>query len=143
MKINQKGINLIKTFEGCKLKAYQDQGGVWTIGYGWAQNVHPNDVWEQGHADYMLIKALDQFEHAVTAGIGISKTTNNQFSAMVSLAYNVGQGNFVKSSLLKHHKAGEYAEAADSFLMWDKVAGRSNAGLARRRRAERSLYLEY
>jgi lysozyme len=60
---------------------------------------------------------------------------------MVSLAFNVGLGNFEKSSVLRYHNAGQYQQAADAFLLWDKAAGRVMAGLTRRRHQEREMYL--
>ena len=143
MKVNDAGLALIKNFEGCKLKAYQDQGGVWTIGYGWAQNVKPTDVWTQEQAEKKFVDAVSIFSNSVYSKLGDnSLTTPNQFSAMVSLAYNIGIGNFSKSSVLRFHKEGNYAKAADSFLLWNKVKGEINKGLTRRRTAERALYLE-
>ena len=142
MKTNDKGLALIRQFEGCRLKAYQCPAGVWTIGYGWTHGVKPNDHWTQSHAEEMLIKGLDQYENAVQSAIGMNKTTTNQFSAFVSICYNIGVGNFVKSSMLRHHKAGDYAKAADAFLLWNKAGGKVLNGLIKRRQAERALYLE-
>ena len=67
--------------------------------------------------------------------------TENQFSAMVSLAYNIGPGNFINSSVLVNHMLDKFEEAADCFLLWDKAGGRVLDGLVRRRNAERDLYL--
>lgn len=67
-------------------------------------------------------------------------TTQHQFDAMVSFAYNVGIGNLTKSTLLKLHKAGNYAGAADEFATWNKAAGKVMAGLTKRRAAEAALY---
>jgi lysozyme len=142
MKINEAGLALIRQFEGCRLKAYKCPAGVWTIGYGWTHGVKPSDHWTQSHAEEMLIKGLDQYENVVQSAVGINKTTANQFSAFVSICYNIGVGNFVKSSMLRHHKAGDYAKAADSFLLWNKAGGKVLNGLIKRRQAERALYLE-
>ena len=142
MKTNKSGLALIRKFEGCRLKAYQCPAGVWTIGYGWTHGVKPGDHWTQAHAEEMLIKGLDQYENAVQSAIGMHKTTANQFSAFVSICYNIGVGNFVKSSMLRHHKAGDYEKAADAFLLWNKAGGKVLNGLIKRRQAERLLYLE-
>ena len=142
MIINKKGVDLIKEFEGCKLHAYQDQRGRWTIGYGWARNVNPGDIWTQDKADRYLAEALDDYNRAISSYLGTAPTTSNQFSAMVSLAYNIGIGNFLNSSVLRNHKLKQYDKAADSFLLWDKVNAKFNKGLHRRRVAERALYVE-
>jgi lysozyme len=142
MKTNESGLALIRQFEGCRLKAYKCPAGVWTIGYGWTHGVKPTDQWTQAQAEEMLVKGLDQYENAVQSAIGAHATTSNQFSALVSICYNIGAGNFVKSSMLRHHKAGDYAKAADAFLLWNKAGGKVLNGLTKRRQAERALYLE-
>ena len=142
MKTNKAGLALIRQFEGCRLKAYKCPAGVWTIGYGWTHGVKPTDQWTQAQAEEMLVKGLDQYENAVQSAIGAHATTSNQFSALVSICYNIGAGNFVKSSMLRHHKAGDYAKAADAFLLWNKAGGKVLNGLTKRRQAERALYLE-
>jgi lysozyme len=142
MKTNEAGLALIRQFEGCRLKAYKCPAGVWTIGYGWTHGVKPTDQWTQAQAEEMLVKGLDQYENAVQSAIGAHATTSNQFSALVSICYNIGAGNFVKSSMLRHHKAGNYAKAADAFLLWNKAGGKVLNGLTKRRQAERALYLE-
>ncbi len=133
---------LIRQFEGCRLKAYKCPAGVWTIGYGWTHGVKSTDQWTQAQAEEMLVKGLNQYENAVQSAIGAHSTTSNQFSALVSICYNIGAGNFVKSSMLRHHKAGDYAKAADAFLLWNKAGGKVLNGLTKRRQAERALYLE-
>jgi lysozyme len=142
MKTNDAGLALIRQFEGCRLKAYKCPAGVWTIGYGWTHGVKPTDQWTQAQAEEMLVKGLDQYENAVQSAIGAHVTTSNQFSALVSICYNIGAGNFVKSSMLRHHKAGDYQKAADAFLLWNKAGGKVLNGLTKRRQAERALYLE-
>jgi lysozyme len=136
MKTNESGLALIRQFESCRLKAYKCPAGVWTIGYGWTHGVKPTDQWTQAQAEEMLVKGLDQYENAVQSAIGAHSTTSNQFSALVSICYNIGAGNFVKSSMLRHHKAG------DAFLLWNKAGGKVLNGLTKRRQAERALYLE-
>lgn len=144
MQTSQAGFNLIKEFEGCRLHAYPDPatgGEPWTIGYGWAQNVKPGDVWTQEKAEAMLIEGVKPFEAAVRKVIGQSKTTQHQFDAMVCFCYNVGPANFEKSSVAREHIAGNYKNAAEAFLRWNKAAGKVMAGLTRRREAEKRLYL--
>lgn len=139
---NAAGLEIIKRNEGLRLDAYPDPatgGDPWTIGYGHTGQVHEGMTISQAQADAYLAEDLDKFESGVNDLI--EQATDNQFSAMVSLAYNVGLGNFEKSSVLKYHNAGDYAAAADAFLLWNKAAGRVFAGLDRRRHEERALYL--
>ena len=140
MECCEKGLCLIKEFEGCKLKAYKCPAGVWTIGYGWTSGVKPGDVWTQAKAEEMLVKGVVPYSNAVSKAC--PKATQNQFDAMVSLCYNIGPGNFAKSSVVRFHNAGKFSKAADAFLMWNKGGGKVLAGLTRRRKAERKLYLE-
>lgn len=141
MKTNKLGIDLIKQFEGCELKAYKDGGGVLTIGYGHTGNdVYPDQLISEDEADQLLGDDLCRFE----AGVGrILKVgvTPNQFSALVAFAFNVGLGSLFKSTLLTKLNDGYPAEAADEFLKWDKIHGVDSPGLLRRRRAERELFL--
>ena len=144
--VNQATIDLIKSNEGCVLDAYPDPatgGDPWTIGYG---HTGP-DVFEglsitQQRAEELLRQDLGRFEDGVNDALAESaNTTENQFGAMVSLAFNIGLGNFAKSSVLREHNEGTYEAAADAFRMWNKAAGKEMKGLTRRRDEERSLYL--
>lgn len=135
-----KGLCLIKEFEGCRLKAYKCPAGVWTIGYGWTPGVKPGQVWTQEQAEEMLAKGVKPY--AATVAKTCPHASQNQFDAMVSLCYNIGPGNFIKSSVARLHNQGNFNAAADAFLKWNKGGGKVLAGLDRRRRAERKLYLE-
>jgi lysozyme len=143
--INQAGIDLIKSFENCKLNAYQDVRGIWTIGWGHIAGVTEGMVYTQAQADDALLADLRGAEAAVEKGVGAAATTDDQFAAMVSLCYNIGAGAFAGSTVLRDHRAGAYPEAADAFLMWNKatIDGVLKAvpGLTRRRNTERTLYL--
>jgi len=143
MKTSQEGIDLIKRFEGCKLEAYPDPGTghvPWTIGYGHTgPDVTQGLKISQGTAEILLRQDLAKFEDAVTKYAG--KAHQNQFDAMVSLCYNIGQGNFSKSSVARLHRNGQYTGAAAAFLLWNKAGGKILAGLVNRRKAERNLYL--
>jgi len=142
--MNQAGIDLIKSFEGLELKAYPDPGtggDPWTIGYGHTgPEVKPGLVWTQEEADAALVKDLDKFVSGVTALL-TSSVTPNQFSALVSFAYNCGLANLKSSTLLKKVNAGDIAGAANEFPRWNKAAGKVLAGLTRRREAEKALFL--
>ncbi len=142
MKISQKGIDLIKQFEGINLKAYPDPGTggePWTIGYGHTGGVKKGDVITQAQAEDLLRKDLIKFEAGVSNALTV-ETTQNQFDAMVSLAYNIGLGNFTKSTLLRKHNAKCWQCAAAQFGVWRNAGGKVMTGLIRRRAAERELY---
>lgn len=144
-KIDDAGLALIKEFEGVKLDAYQDVAGIWTIGYGHIKGVTPGMHITSEEAEQTLQDDLAGTESAVDDATKGAATTDNQFSAMVAFAFNVGSANFRQSSLLKDHLIGKYTDAADAFLLWNKA--RVNgvlqpvSGLTRRRAAERELYL--
>jgi lysozyme len=143
--INDAGLNLIKSFEGCRLAAYQDVAGIWTIGYGHIRGVREGMTITEPQATEFLQQDLADTETAVDAMTSSAPTTNNQYAAMVSLCFNIGSGNFRTSSVLRFHLARDYTSAADAFLLWDKshVNGQlvEVQGLLNRRRAERDLYL--
>ena len=141
MRTNFYGLDLIKTFEGLRLEAYLCPAGKWTIGYGRARGVHEGDTITKAQADAMLEDDLEVFEEGVRSALHGAPATDNQFSAMVCLAYNIGLGNFLKSAVLRDHKAAHYPLAANDFLNWRKVNGEVCHGLERRRLAERDLYL--
>jgi GH24 family phage-related lysozyme (muramidase) len=146
MKTGERGLKLIKEFEGCKLKAYQCPAGVWTIGigsthYGDGTPVTKNRTLpNEGAALALLAATIGQYEKAVNATD--VELTQNEYDALVCLCYNIGAGNFFKSTLVKMLKAGDdKAEIAKQFLRWDKAGGKSLAGLTRRRNAEAELFL--
>lgn len=142
MKISQAGLDLIKAFEGLVLKAYTCPAGVLTIGYGHTgPDVYPGLRITADQAEDLLRKDLAKFERGVLMYLDGVPTAQAQFDAMVSLAFNIGLGGFMRSSVLRHHKAGNRLRAAASFLMWVKGGGKTLPGLVRRRNAERKLYL--
>ena len=139
MKTSQYGIDLIKHFEGCELKAYKCPAGVWTIGYGHTKGVEPGDEWSEDHANHMLEVELEEYEgyvsKYVTAPLG-----QNQFDALVSWTYNLGGGNLSASTMLKVLNAGEYDEVPNQMLRWNKAGGKVLEGLTRRRQAEGDMF---
>jgi lysozyme len=144
-RINQAGLNLIKQFEGFRSKAYLCPAKVWTIGYG--STFYPNgrrvksgDVIDRAQGEELLKATVKTFESGVDRAVTVP-LTNNQFSALVSFAFNVGLGAFRGSTLLRVLNRGNYQEAANQLLRWDKAGGRKLAGLTRRRKAERKLFL--
>ncbi|KJM49097.1 muraminidase [Enterobacter roggenkampii] len=145
MQTSEKGIALIKQFEGCKLTAYQDSVGVWTIGYGWTQPVDGKPIRagmtiKQEIAERLLKTGLVSYESDVSrlVKVGLSQ---GQFDALVSFTYNLGARSLSTSTLLRKLNAGDYAGAADEFLRWNKAGGKVLNGLTRRREAERALFL--
>ena len=143
--IDDQGLALIRQFEGLRLDAYQDVAGIWTIGYGHIRGVTPGMRITEAQADQALLDDLAGTQSAVNSAIGDAATTDNQFSAMVVLCFNIGSANYCSSTVLQEHLAGNYQAAADAFLMWNKahVSGELQvvAGLGNRRTAERALYL--
>ena len=145
MQTSDKGIALIKQFEGCKLTAYQDSVGVWTIGYGWTQAVDGKPIRagmtiKQETAERLLKTGLVSYESDVSRLVKVS-LTQGQFDALVSFTYNLGARSLSTSTLLRKLNAGDYAGAADEFLRWNKAGGKVLNGLTRRREAERALFL--
>jgi GH24 family phage-related lysozyme (muramidase) len=136
---------ILRGAEGCRLTAYPDPGSggaPWTIGWGaTGPDIRAGMVWTQAQADARLAQDLDQLAVKMTQACGCAPTTDNQFGAMCSLAYNIGFGNFLGSSVLRFHHAGEHQDAAAAFGAWDKGGGRVLPGLVRRRAAEAALYL--
>ncbi|EQC2606303.1 TPA: lysozyme [Enterobacter hormaechei] len=145
MQTSEKGIALIKEFEGCKLTAYRDSVGVWTIGYGWTQPVDGKPIRagmtiKQETAERLLKTGLVRYESDVSRLVKVG-LTQGQFDALVSFTYNLGARSLSTSTLLRKLNAGDYAGAADEFLRWNKAGGKVLNGLTRRREAERALFL--
>lgn len=145
MQTSDKGIALIKEFEGCKLTAYQDSVGVWTIGYVWTQPVDGKPIRagmtiNQETAERLLKTGLVSYESDVSRLVKVG-LTQGQFDALVSFTYNLGARSLSTSTLLRKLNAGDYAGAADEFLRWNKAGGKVLNGLTRRREAERALFL--
>lgn len=135
MKTSKKGIDLIKSFEGCRLTAYRCPAGVWTIGYGHTAGVVPGQVITQSKAIDFLASDLIKYETAVTKNVKLP-LNQAQFDALVSFTYNCGAGNLAK--LIKNRN---YAQIADALLLYNKGGGKVLAGLTRRRKTERELFL--
>lgn len=138
--INKAGLDLIKSFEGLRLKAYQDSVGVWTIGYGHTKTATPGMVISEPEAEAMLRNDLAEAQGAVERLVK-QPLNDNEYAALVSFVFNLGSGNFSRSTLLKKLNAGNRKGAADQFLVWNKAGGKVLAGLTRRRQAERALFI--
>lgn len=141
MTSNQSGIDLIKSFEQLRLTAYLDLRGIPTIGWGHTgQDVHLGLIIDLQAANELFQKDLSRFEQGVSQLVKIT-LTNGQFSALVSFSYNVGLANLKSSTLLRKVNNNQLAAAANEFLRWDHIGRQQIAGLARRREAERALFL--
>lgn len=147
--LGEKGKALIQGFEQCRLTAYKDGGGVWTIGWGHTgPDVHEGLTWTQEEAD-MWFGADCAAAIAGVNSLVKAPVTQNQFDALVSFAFNVGLDidldtkaeGLGDSTLLRKLNAGDAAGAADEFLKWNHDNGKVVDGLTRRRVAERSLFL--
>jgi GH24 family phage-related lysozyme (muramidase) len=142
---SQAAIDLMHEFEGCRLTAYADPGSAdghpWTIGWGsTGPGISKGVVWTQKQADDRFAADVAKFAAKVRDLLAGASTTQAEFDAMVSFAYNVGIGAFGSSTLLKKHKAGDHAGAQREFARWNKNDGKVMAGLTRRRAAEAALY---
>ncbi|GGG66092.1 lysozyme [Edaphobacter dinghuensis] len=134
------GFALTKQFEGLRLTAYQDQVGVWTIGYGHTGGeVHGGMTITEDQADTLLhsdvAAAVTCVNRAVTSNIAQS-----QFDALVDFVFNLGCGSLLSSTLLRYINAGQFDLAAPQFLLWDHAGGVVVPGLLARRQAEMALF---
>jgi lysozyme len=137
--INEAGLHLIENFEGERLTAYDDGTGVWTDGYGHTgYDVYKGVTITQARAEQLLQMDLATAEKAVEAHLKVT-INPNQFAALVSLVYNVGAEGCPGIWPLINARLWE--QAADRFLVYDDKGYPEQAGLDRRRQAERSLFL--
>lgn len=142
--ISAAGLNLIKHFEGLYLKAYKDPVGIWTIGYGHTGLTHNDGTVKAGRvittaeAEDLLRYDLANFEGRVSRLVTVP-LSDDEHAALVSFDFNTG--GLADSTLRRLLNAGDYAGAADQFLRWDKAGGKTLAGLTRRRKSERNLFL--
>ena len=150
MRMSPRGVALLQSFEGCKLKSYDDGVGVWTIGWGSTKGVKPGDCITQVEADRRLREDdLPQYEKGVQDAVfgpfgGKAQISQNQFDAMVCLCYNIGISAFLGSSVARKVRLGDREGAADAFLAWNKGGKPLKVipGLTNRRKAERERFLE-
>ncbi|HVW15730.1 MAG TPA: lysozyme [Mucilaginibacter sp.] len=152
MKTSEKGIRIIKNFEGLCLDAYRDVAGVWTIGYGSTRYhdgkpIKPGDkLANEQQANALLLNTLGQYEEAVNADVKVA-LNQNQFDALVSFTYNEGTGALRQSTLLKKLNEKDYKGAADQLPVWNKITDLKThekvvcATLTDRRKEERELFL--
>ncbi|MEG1856302.1 MAG: lysozyme, partial [Acinetobacter sp.] len=146
MAVSLFGVDLICSFEGKRLFAYDDGVGVWTIGFG--TTVYPNgirvkkgDTCTEAQAKAYMQNDLKKFEQAVNGAVNIP-LNQNQYDALVSLTYNIGAAAFSKSTLVKKLNAGDIQGAADQFDVWINAGGKRMQGLVNRRAKEKALFLK-
>lgn len=136
MRIDEKGLSLIKKFEGCKLSSYKDSVGVLTIGYGHTgKDVKSKMTITQDEADELLKKDIHRFEVHVSEYRKKYKWTQNEFNALVSFAFNIGNID----QLTKNGKRNK-GQIADAILLYTKAGGKTLSGLVKRRKAEYELF---
>lgn len=146
MKTSKQGYDLIKRWESCKLKAYRDGGGVWTIGWGTTSAAGFGTITRgmtitQETADEWLVRSVEKiYERAVNDALS-RQPNQNQFDAMVCLCYNIGPQAFRESSVVRLFNAGQVNDAGNAFLMWNKDNGKVIPGLVNRRKSEWELYM--
>jgi lysozyme len=145
MKMTVEGLRLIREFEGFRSKAYRDAVGVWTIGYGHtsmagAPQVSAGMTITREEAEKILERDVEQFSKGVSQLLTVA-ISDQQFSALVSFAYNVGLGNFKKSSVLLAVNGRDFQRVPQRLNLWVKAGGRVLPGLIRRRAAEGALFL--
>ncbi|CAK0764642.1 lysozyme [Gammaproteobacteria bacterium] len=142
LRISQDGIELIKRFEGLRLRVYKDVARLPTTGYG--HLIKSGEHFAAGitekQAEQMLVGDLVSAQDAVKKWVKVA-LTQGQFDALVSFVFNVGEGNLMKSTLLRKLNDGEVAGAAEELLKWDKAGGKVVEGLVRRRVAESKRFV--
>jgi lysozyme len=144
-KTDKAGLDLIKNFEGLRLRAYlPTPNDVPTIGYGSTSILGRKPILGESislqQAEEQLEKDLYKFECTINKLVNVP-LTQNQFDALVCFVYNVGSGAFTTSTMLKKLNAGDYVGASEQFIRWNKQAGKELPGLTRRRLAEKALFL--
>jgi lysozyme len=138
--------NLITPFEGFSSIPYQDPAGVWTIGNGSTRDLNGDPVTASTppitdiQAKQLLMRDLSAAVTTVANDV-LQPITKNMAAALEDFVYNLGPGDLASSTLLKLLNAGQYAEAAAQFDLWDHSGGVELSGLLRRREAERQLFM--
>lgn len=140
MQTSKNGIKFIRDHEGCVLTAYQDGGGVWTIGVGHTRGVKAGQVITKAQADAFLADDIAPVETCINQSVAVS-LNQNQFDALASFIFNVGETAFKKSTLLKKLNTGDYRGAADQFTRWVYDNNVFVQGLYNRRVDEKALFL--
>ncbi|WP_435018511.1 lysozyme [Tundrisphaera sp. TA3] len=141
MRTNEAGLALIKRFEGFRSRPYKCPAGVWTIGYGHTRGVTartPPATMEQAE-EFLRLDLADS--ERIVGNFTRAVLNENEFSALASLCFNIGSGNYLKSTLLAKLNGGDRIGAANEFPRWNRSNGAILPGLVSRRAAERELFL--
>ncbi len=148
MKISQRGLDFIKSWEGCKLKAYKCPAGVWTIGVGHTgKDVYEGLKITEEEAMQLLDDDLNWAEVEVLKGLKV-ELSQDQFDALVSFVFNVGDNAYRHSTLFRKLNSGDVAGAALHFKDWNKIRDphtgklKVSKGLTNRRQAEYNLFMD-
>lgn len=141
MQYSRVGLALTERFEGCRLQAYQDSVGVWTIGYGHTRGVQQGMTCTQEQAEEWLVQDSLQAQDAVNDLVTVL-LTQPEFDALVDFTFNLGAGALAESTMLRLLNAGDFAGAAGQFELWDHAGGKVVAGLLRRRLAEKQEFTQ-
>ena len=140
MQVSEKGLALIRRFEGLRLSAYRCPAGVASIGYGRTAGVKMGDTCTRAEADQMLADDAARFAGHVASLVKVP-LNQNQIDALVAFVYNIGPAAFAKSTMLKLINQRLFDDAANQFIRWNRAGTEVLAGLTRRRIAERELFL--
>lgn len=138
-KANQAGRDLIKNYEGLRLKSYLCPAGVWTIGWGHTKTARPMQQISLEQAEALFNDDIAEVEAGVERLVTVP-LTENHFAALVCFAYNVGIAAFGRSTLLKRLNGGAYDSVPEELLKWTKAGGKISKGLVKRREAEAALW---
>jgi len=141
LSFSDKGLSLTQQCEGLRLTAYQDSVGIWTVGYGHTgSDVRRGlTITEEQAVDLLrrdIATAAAAVNKLVTVGL-----SQNQFDALVDFVFNLGSARLAGSKLLRKVNAGDFAGAAEQFLVWVRAGNQVLPGLVTRRRAERAMFL--
>ena len=146
MKINEAGLDIIKYYEGWSSRPYKCPAGIATIGYGSTWDINGDKVnmnhkkIDKGHGELLLLRELKHVDHAIRKLV-TAELTENMYSSLASIIYNIGSGNFQRSTLRMKLNRGWYEDAANEFPKWRRAGGRILKGLVKRRAKERELFL--
>jgi lysozyme len=142
MKTSDRGLELIKRFEGFASKAYLCPAGIWTIGYGHTKGVKPGDTCTEEQATQWLREDVEEAEAVVRSSTKLA-LHQSEFDALVSFVFNVGGGAYQRSTLLRKLRYGDLSGAAQQFSRWTRGGGKVLPGLVKRRAAERAMFEEH
>jgi lysozyme len=139
MQYSKDGLHLTEQFESCRLTAYQDVKGIWTIGWGHTEGVKPGMTITQSQAEEFLADDVNWANNVVNSLV-FASLTQGEHDALVDFVFNVGSGNFAHSTMMKWLNEKNMVMAALEFEKWDQAGGKVVAGLLRRREAEQLMF---